>query len=165
MQASQNNLVPSTAGSRQPPKGRARVSGRPQAGATPLAKPYDARDAHSIRILIIEDDAVIASLLAEVLTGLGYDVCATAATESAAVVAAARFAPNLMIVDVELETGSGISAVATIQQEASVPYFFMTAGATQLVSDGAVVLQKPFREADIVHAIDRTVGFSTQHRS
>lgn len=64
-----------------------------------------------LRVLVAEDDAVIAMLFAEVLTGMGYDVCAIESTEADLVVAAARCRPDVMIVDVRLRNGSGVSAV------------------------------------------------------
>jgi two-component system, response regulator PdtaR len=70
----------------------------------------------SLRVLIVEDDAIISMLLAELLAELGYDVCATAATEAEAVAAAIRDKPDLMIVDARLRGGSGVSAVAEILQ-------------------------------------------------
>ena len=68
----------------------------------------------SLRVLVIEDDALIAMLLSELLAGMGHAVCATAATESEAVTAAARYRPDLMIVDAGLGQGSGVSAVEEI---------------------------------------------------
>ena len=40
----------------------------------------------ALRVLVIEDDALIAMLLSELLAGMGHDVCATAATEAEAVI-------------------------------------------------------------------------------
>ena len=34
-----------------------------------------------VRVLVIEDDALIAMLLSEILAGMGHVVCATVATE------------------------------------------------------------------------------------
>jgi two-component system, response regulator PdtaR len=68
----------------------------------------------ALRVLIIEDDALIAMLLAELLAGMGHDVCASAATEAEAVIAATRYGPDLMIVDAGLGRGSGVSAVEEI---------------------------------------------------
>src|ERR1700719_4544619 len=56
----------------------------------------------ALRVLVIEDDALIAMLLSELLAGMGHDVCATAATEADAVTAATRHRPDLMIVDARL---------------------------------------------------------------
>ena len=57
------------------------------------------RPAKALRVLIVEDEAMIAMMLAEVLRELGHEVCATEATEAGAVAAAARHKPDLMIVD------------------------------------------------------------------
>ena len=43
----------------------------------------------ALRVLVVEDDALIAMLLSELLAGMGHDVCATAASEADAVIAAA----------------------------------------------------------------------------
>src|SRR2546421_13067638 len=64
----------------------------------------------ALRVLVIEDDALIAMLLAELLACMGHDVCATAATEAEAVSGAGRCRPGLMILDAGLGRGSGGSA-------------------------------------------------------
>jgi DNA-binding response OmpR family regulator len=56
----------------------------------------------ALRVLVIEDDALIAMLLAELLAAMGHEVCATAYSEAEAVIAAARYDPDLMIVDATL---------------------------------------------------------------
>ena len=63
----------------------------------------------SIRVLVVEDDAMIGMLLAEMLEDMGFEVCAIAATENAAVADAANCKPGLMIVDEHLREGNGIS--------------------------------------------------------
>jgi DNA-binding response OmpR family regulator len=50
----------------------------------------------ALRVHVVEDDALIATLLSQLLAGMGHDVCATAATELA-VVAASRYKPDVMI--------------------------------------------------------------------
>ena len=47
----------------------------------------------ALRVLVIEDDAIIAMLLSELLTGMGHGICAIAATEAEAVIAATRYRP------------------------------------------------------------------------
>jgi len=42
----------------------------------------------ALRVLVVEDNAIIGMLLAEVLAGMGHDVCAIEATEADAVTAA-----------------------------------------------------------------------------
>ena len=48
----------------------------------------------ALRVLVVEDDALIGALLAEMLAGMGHDVCGIEATEAAAVSAEARCRPH-----------------------------------------------------------------------
>ena len=107
----------------------------------------------AVRVLVVEDDAMISTLLAEMLGELGHEVCGIEATEAGAVAAAARHRPDLMIVDMNLAGGTGPAAVARINQAAPVPCVFMTGGRHEAGMGGAVLLAKPFREADLVHAV------------
>ena len=62
-------------------------------------------------MLVIEDDALIVMLRANLLEGMGHNICATASTEAEVVIAANRYGPDLMIVDAGLgRDGSGVSA-------------------------------------------------------
>ncbi len=106
-----------------------------------------------LRILVVEDDAVIAMLLAETLVGLGYEVCDVVSTEAEAVTAAARERPDLMVVDVQLAWGDGASAMRTILQNHALPHVFMTGGHQYRAPAGAVVLQKPFGESELIRAL------------
>jgi CheY-like chemotaxis protein len=114
----------------------------------------------SLRVLVVEDDAVIGVLLAELLRGMGHEVCDTAATEAAAVTAAERCAPDLMIVDARLGRGSGIAAVDQILRARPVAHFFLSGDAegVRMRRPGAVVVRKPFRIADLARAIDLDVA-------
>ncbi|EWY42687.1 regulator [Skermanella stibiiresistens SB22] len=113
-----------------------------------------------LQVLLVEDEAVIAMLLAEVLYGMGHHVCATATTEAAAVAAAARHKPDLMIVDEKLTIGSGSSAVAEIMRHIQVPYVFVSGALlrNETLNPMAVILQKPFTVNELVGAIKRAVA-------
>lgn len=113
-----------------------------------------------LRVLIIEDEPIIAMLLAEVLTEQGYDVADIASTESDAIQEAARHRPDVMIVDARLRQGSGLSAVSVILAEGFVPHVFMSGDRlTKTVLDPeAIVLQKPFHEADLLRAITKALS-------
>ena len=106
------------------------------------------------------DDALIVMLLAEVLKGMGHDVCATAATEAEAVSAAARHRPDLMIVDAGLGHGSGVAAVEEILRGGPVAHLFLSgdAGRVQTRRPDAIVVPKPFREAELARAIDNALA-------
>ncbi|MDB5402236.1 MAG: two-component system, response regulator PdtaR [Acetobacteraceae bacterium] len=112
----------------------------------------------ALSVLVVEDDAMIGMLLAEMLVEMGYNVCAVAATEEDAVADASRFKPGLMIVDENLREGSGVSAVKRILQDGPVPCVFISGAPMHLGRPGAHVLQKPFLEGDLVRAIQHVVG-------
>ena len=113
----------------------------------------------ALRILIAEDEAVIAMLIAEVLTGLGHSICARVATADEAVAAAHQHHPDLIIADAGLRDSSGVEAIATIRKTANIPHVFMTgnvAGVLALRPD-AVVIEKPFHETELVDAMARAI--------
>ena len=110
----------------------------------------------SVRVLVIEDDALITMLLSETLAGMGHVVCATAATESEAVAAAAHCGPDLMIVDAGLGQGSGVSAVEEICRAKPLAHVFISGDAerVRLRHPDAVVVRKPFRPSELARAIE-----------
>jgi two-component system, response regulator PdtaR len=112
----------------------------------------------ALSVLVVEDDAVIGMLLAEMLEYMGYDVCTIAATEEDAVADATRRMPDLMIVDEHLREGSGVAAVQRILQTGPVPCVFISGAPMYPRRPDATVLQKPFAEADLVRAIRYVVG-------
>jgi CheY-like chemotaxis protein len=98
----------------------------------------------ALRVLLVEDDVLIGALLAELLSILGHHVCATAQTESDAVAAAAQHGPDLILLDIMLKQGDGISGMRRISQTHDAPHVFMTGGGRRDIPEGAVILYKPF---------------------
>jgi two-component system, response regulator PdtaR len=113
-----------------------------------------------LRILVVEDNAVIGMLLARMLTCMGHEVCAVETSEDDAVAAAIRLSPDMMIVDVVLGNGSGIAAVEQVRRTRPVPHIFMSGGPVRPAGVGGVVLQKPFGEAELALAIAHAAGAS-----
>jgi CheY-like chemotaxis protein len=113
----------------------------------------------SLRILIVEDDAIIGMLLGEVLAGMGHSLCGIAVTEREAIAMAAQFSPDLMLVEAELDDGSGVSAVAEILRGGFLPHIFITGdllGVPALKRD-RLVLEKPFLECDLIRLIPQAL--------
>lgn len=108
-----------------------------------------------LRIIIAEDEAVIALLLGEVLAGMGHSICATVSTADEAIAAAARYRPGLLIIDASLAVGDGLTAVETILENRFVPHIFTTGNALRVrqLKPDAIVLEKPFHEAELAEAI------------
>jgi CheY-like chemotaxis protein len=116
-----------------------------------------------LRVMIVEDDEMIASLLGELIEALGHEVCAIESSESGAVAAARRFKPDLMIVDAHLRDGSGIGAVEAITGVDPVPHIYVTGDAktVRILKPDATVLQKPYFELDLVLAIQSALTTAT----
>jgi CheY-like chemotaxis protein len=113
----------------------------------------------TLRIVIVEDDVIIAMDMAELLIGLSHDVCAIATTEEEAIKAAEACAPNLMIVDGSLSKGSGVSAMQQILLKKFVPHIYVT-GNPLLILDQlpeAVVITKPFTMKELTQGITRAL--------
>ena len=108
-------------------------------------------------IVIVEDDALIAMDLADLLIGMGHDVRAIAQTESEAIAAALRCQPDLMIVDGQLAEGSGMEAMRQIQATGHVAHFYITGDRLRIagLSADVVVVAKPFTLNDLASGIAR----------
>lgn len=111
--------------------------------------------ARPLQVLVVEDDAIIAMLLSDVLVDLGHAPCAVVATEDEAVEAARRFRPGLMIVDARLRHGSGVAAVERILRTGFVPHVFVSGDAldARRLDPRAVLLRKPYAEVDLRRAV------------
>jgi CheY-like chemotaxis protein len=112
-----------------------------------------------LRVLLIEDDALIAMLLGEMLSELGHRVCATATTPVEAIAAARQENPDFLLSDVKLRDGSGIDAVEEILRSRPVPHMFMTGDAAglKLRLPDAVVVGKPFSATALAKAIEKAL--------
>ncbi len=110
-----------------------------------------------LRILVLEDEPVLALLLARVLEGMGHSVCAIEAGAEGAVQAATQEHPDLVLADMRLANGCGVSAMEAILRIWPVPHVFIS-GDTEAVlarRPGAVVLRKPVRVEELAWAMQR----------
>ena len=119
-----------------------------------------------MRILLVEDDAMIGELLAEMLEDMGHSVCTVAATEADAVKAAAQDRPDLMMVDVALGQGSGILAMDEILRTGFVLHFFMSGNVAKVRAQkpDAAILEKPFQEEQLRCAIGLALDTAAAQR-
>jgi CheY-like chemotaxis protein len=80
------------------------------------------------KILIVENEAVVARDLEQALVGLGYDVVGTAQFAAEAVGKAADSRPDLVLMDISLRGDKdGVQAAAVISQRFGTPIVFLTA--------------------------------------
>jgi len=113
------------------------------------------------QVLVVDDDAMLGLVLADMLTEMGLCVCGVETTESGAISAALRLKPDLMIIDAELSPGSGIAAMAAIGMQGRIPHVFMSGGRVTGAALDAVTLLKPFSEDSLASAIHRVMSERT----
>lgn len=110
----------------------------------------------SVRVLVIEDEAIIALDVADIVRNAGHEVVGIAATEKTAVELARKHSPHLVLADIQLRgADSGISAVNEIMQAMTVPVIFVTGFPERLLTgkrvEPAFVISKPF-DPDLLRA-------------
>jgi len=82
----------------------------------------------AIRILIVEDEQIVAVAIEGHLRRLGYQIVGTAASGEEACETAAEFEPDLVLMDVRIEGPmDGIEAARRIRESRDVPVVFLTA--------------------------------------
>jgi DNA-binding response OmpR family regulator len=114
------------------------------------------------RVLLVEDEPLIALALESTLSELGFDVVATATRISSALEAAGRETIDCAILDVNLGS-QRVDAVADALAARGCPFFFMTGyGTSDLPSRHAAraVLQKPFRLEQLLATLRTEFGFA-----
>jgi CheY-like chemotaxis protein len=91
---------------------------------------------------------------------MGHEVCSIEFTEDDAVAAALCSLPDLIISDVWLRDGTGISAIERILRIKAVGHLFITGdiAGLRLQMPDSVIVQKPFNEIDLALGIERALA-------
>jgi CheY-like chemotaxis protein len=84
-----------------------------------------------LKVMIAEDDLIMADMLEDVLIGNGYEVCGIARTVDKAVELGERYRPDLAILDLRLAGQMGLTK-----------------------ANGEACLGKPYRAVDVVRALE-----------
>jgi CheY-like chemotaxis protein len=116
------------------------------------------------KVLIIEDEPIIAMDIETIVRDLGHDVTAIAVTRDEAVREAMAVRPGLVLADIQLaDDSSGIDAVKDILSEFSVPVIFITAFPERLLTgerpEPTFLITKPFQRATVKAAIAQALFF------
>jgi CheY-like chemotaxis protein len=113
------------------------------------------------RILIVEDEGIIAMDIRHQLEEFGYDVVATVSSGKQAIKLATELRPQLVMMDIILKGNTdGISAAQTITESLDIPIVFLTAysdsSTLQRVNAKGTYgyLIKPFRPDDLRTTIE-----------
>lgn len=119
------------------------------------------------KVLVIEDEAIIALHIKKLVTSLGHTVTGVARKHSDAVKLAANQRPDLILSDIQLADGSsGLEAVNEILEQAGdIPVIFVTAFPERLLTgerpEPAFLITKPYTEEQIQSAVSQAMFFSS----
>jgi len=107
------------------------------------------------RVLIVEDELMVADIIEEILISAGFEVCGIARGIKQALVLAEQYMPELAIIDVHLIDGEGPTIVPTLLQRFQTGIIYTTANTEMVEGEpGHVCLRKPFRLSMIQRAIE-----------
>ena len=116
------------------------------------------------KILIVEDDPIIASLIELRLITLGYSVSGKAKNETETLGAIATDVPDLILMDITLEGETdGITLTKKILREKNVPVVFLTghtdddtiARVKEVGPSGFII--KPFNDRDLRVSVELAI--------
>lgn len=112
------------------------------------------------RVLVVEDEAVVAEEISEIVEAVGHDVVAKAPSAEQALVMAPAAQPDLAIVDVRLAGRmDGVELATTLRERFGLGIIFLTAYADDTTLERAKVtephayLVKPFEPRELRSAI------------
>ena len=124
------------------------------------------RDALTQRVLVVEDNPILAMEIGLVIADMGHVLCGTAANEREALELLQSAQPTLALLDVRLADGdNGVAIARRLREQRSLRTIFVTAFDGDLEELGArhlgQVVRKPFTGAAIREAISRVVFMPT----
>jgi AmiR/NasT family two-component response regulator len=131
----------------------------------------EAAPAVGLRVLVVEDEALIRLDLTEMLSEEGYVIAGEAGDGEQAVALARELRPDLVIMDVKMPKVDGIAAAASIVEERIAPVVMLTAFSQrdlieQARDAGAMAyLVKPFARHELVPAIELAVSRFAEKRA
>lgn len=123
------------------------------------------------KVLVVEDELLIAQDIIEIVERAGHDTAPIARTAMEAVRLATLHQPDVVLMDINLGSGSdGVEAATYIAQELALPIIFLTSLYDADTLERAKhaqpygFLSKPVREADVISNITMALYQHTQQR-
>ncbi|MCB5409929.1 response regulator [Pseudogemmobacter faecipullorum] len=119
------------------------------------------------RVMIIEDEAIIALDLSAIVESLGHHVTGIARTRDEAVALAQSDRPDLILADIQLaDNSSGVDAVSDILAGfTDLPVIFITAFPERLLTgqrpEPAFLINKPYSEEQVRLSISQALFFAS----
>ena len=119
------------------------------------------------KVMVIEDEAIIAMDIVDIVSDIGHKVTGIARTRREAVELASREKPDLILSDIQLaDDSSGIDAVNDILRSLKdLPVIFITAFPERLLTgerpEPAFLITKPFNEEQVRSAVSQAMFFAS----
>lgn len=119
------------------------------------------------RILIIEDEPLIALDIKSIVQDMGHEVTGIARTRDEAVTLGRHDRPDLILADIHLaDDSSGVDAVKDLMQDyPDIPVIFITAYPERLLTgekpEPAFMIAKPFQEEQVRSATSQAMFFAS----
>ncbi|UXU75742.1 MULTISPECIES: response regulator [unclassified Paracoccus (in: a-proteobacteria)] len=119
------------------------------------------------KVMVIEDETIIAMDLKGIVQAMGHSVTGIARTHSAAVELAHQKRPDLILADIQLADGSsGIDAVNELLRDmGDIPVIFITAFPERLLTgdrpEPAFLISKPYSEEQVRSAVSQAMFFAS----
>ena len=114
----------------------------------------------NLRILVVEDEGIVAKDIQDMLKGLGYSVPAIAFSGEQAIKKAGEIHPDLVLMDIKLKGGmDGTEAARQIRSRFDIPVVYLTAYADKDTLERAKITEpfgyilKPFKEIELYTTI------------
>lgn len=112
------------------------------------------------KILIVEDEAIVALEIQYRLTSLNYEVVGIASTGEKALMLAEETKPNLVLMDLKLKGKmNGLDTARELKNKFSISSIFITAFSDnstlkEIYENGFEILQKPFTPEELQNVIE-----------
>lgn len=118
-----------------------------------------------IKILVVEDEMIIAAKISMQLTSLGYEVTGILPRGEEALVHVEENKPDIVLLDINLKGKiDGIETAALMQQRNNIPIIYLTANSDEATFNRAkptrpyAFISKPFKQLDLQRAIELTIS-------
>jgi DNA-directed RNA polymerase specialized sigma24 family protein len=121
------------------------------------------------KVLIIEDEPIIAADIEGIVIDLGHKVTGIATTRDEAVALAKEIEPGLVLCDIQLaDNSSGIDAAHDILGDLDVPLIFITAFPERLLTgdkpEPTYLITKPFEANTVKAAMGQALFFHSERQ-
>jgi two-component system, cell cycle sensor histidine kinase and response regulator CckA len=117
--------------------------------------------ARSQKVLVVEDESIVAHDLQQTLVGMGYDAFAIASSAEEAIARASEKCPDAVLMDIRIKGDlDGIATAGLLQERFGVPVVYLTAHADETTIERAKktlpygYLLKPVKSAELRSAIE-----------